>query len=288
MTHENENKKAPSLHGVRSIPGMETALKHGANINERYSNGDTSLHYYVFRLYSSIEGVESEYGNYRKILEYLLMKGAGVNHKNNKGETPLHMATIRDMPDIVELLLEYGANSEIKNNCGDTPLITACRMGFTKVVGVLLEARSNPNNTGHDRRTALMEACDNLNVDIVKLLIENRANVNTCDLFGSTALHYVVARDYHESDISKYDEILTALLKTGVDVNKSDKDGRTPLMYATIHNREEQVKTLLRKGADITPVALIDDGYGYREITAMDIATKRGYKGIETILRNQV
>ena len=50
--------------------------------------------------------------------------------------------------------------------------------------------------------------------------------------------------------------------KMKVDVNKEDTDGKTPLMYACENGKEDIVKLLLDKGADVDE--------------KMDVATKQG------------
>jgi len=74
--------------------------------------------------------------------------------------------------------------------------------------------------------------------------------------------------------------MLTSLTKIGIDINVRNIDGQTPLMAAAEYGREEIVRFLLDKGADV----LASDDYGRN---AMDIARKHGKKNIIALLEHR-
>lgn len=54
-------------------------------------------------------------------------------------------------------------------------------------------------------------------------------------------------------------DVLIKLISTGENVEELDKDGRTPLLHATIDNRIDIVRVLLESGANVN----IQDKFGY-------------------------
>ena len=74
-------------------------------------------------------------------------------------------------------------------------------------------------------------------------------------------------------------ESVEFLLENGADVNSTDYEYQTPLMYAVQKNNAEIIKLLISKGADIN----FKDA---RNRTALDIAKSKGYDDIAEILEN--
>jgi len=50
---------------------------------------------------------------------------------------------------------------------------------------------------------------------------------------------------------SKHKAVVDLLLENGAELETKDKNGRTPLLWAVIDQREAEVKLLLEKGADL-------------------------------------
>jgi len=102
-------------------------------------------------------------------------------------------------------------------------------------------------------------------LELVRCFLENGTDPD----FGSV-LH--IAAEY------QFDGILPLLLDYGADVTKRNSMGWTPLHAAANCNNEAAVQLLLARGAP--PSAKTKKGE-----TAMDLAVKRGYKGVCSILR---
>ena len=62
----------------------------------------------------------------------------------------------------------------------------------------------------------------------------------------------------HEAALNGQSGQVAALLEAGTDVNLKDREGRTPLMYASYNGHAEVMKSLVEKGADIN----LQDIYG--------------------------
>lgn len=103
-------------------------------------------------------------------------------------------------------------------------------------------SRSRPQN---QRPLApLLVACYYKLVSLVRILIGKGNNLNSTNLYGHTAQHLVV--------IGVNVELTRLLLKVeGVDKNRKDKDGQTPLSYAAENGHETLVRILCEKGVEM-------------------------------------
>ena len=94
------------------------------------------------------------------IIEILLGAFAQVNQADNEnigGNTPMHVATERNMKQIVQQFMNCGGDPEIKNQQGFTCLHIAAREGHT---------------------------------DLVKLFVSKEVNLDLRDEFGYTASYW--------------------------------------------------------------------------------------------------
>ena len=76
----------------------------------------------------------------------------------------------------------------------------------------------------------------------------------------------------------RYDQIVKALQKKGVDVNERDKEGFTPLYEASKNGHPEIVKLLLEAGVDMNKACTTDD------FTPLYIASKDGHSEVVKLL----
>src|SRR5437016_5048403 len=106
--------------------------------------------------------------------------------------------------------------------------------------------------------------------DLLKELKENNSISHFEDQHGNNLLHYVVSIGDLES--------CRLLLKNGFEVDKTNKQGRTPLHYAfSKKNQEEIVKYLLAYGAKVDK----EDKTG---ITPLHCAIKYDYSNLFKLL----
>ena len=142
---------------------------------------------------------------------------------------------------------------------GEPKLFAAVRQGDVKFLKEHLEQASLDVR---DRRgaTLLMHAAAFGNVETLKLLLDAGADVNARNDFDATALLWG-ARDPEKSRL---------LIEHGANVNACSKQGRTPLMLASLRpGGSETVALLLEKGAD----PKVKDGRGD---TALGLAATIG------------
>ncbi len=147
----------------------------------------------------------------REALRTLLKQKADVNAPQPDGTTALQWAARHDDLEIAELLIRAGADVKAANRFGVTPLALACTNGSAAMIEQLLKA-------GADANSVVSEA-------------------------GDTAL-MLAART------GKPDAVL-ALLNHGADVNKTNAEGQTPLMWAAAGRNAAAVQVLVDRKADV-------------------------------------
>lgn len=134
------------------------------------------------------------------------------------------------------------ANDEGSISFGNK-LVDAANNGDLQTLIHLCKNGYHVDSKGLFGATPLMRAAYNGNVDIAKELLKRGADPSSVDYGGATPLH-IAARMGHQG--------MVRLLVDSEPKNfdRSDNDGWTPLMRATISKNNAIVKFLLKKGAD--------------------------------------
>ena len=160
----------------------------------------------------------------------------------------LHTAILNDRIHQIRMLLTVGIKVDTKDAQGRTPLMVACFM------------------TNKKRRQIV---CD--------LLLVHGANVNLIDKFKRTVLMYACAtrNTFLLRELTEYVE---------TDLNKTDKDGNTCLMYAAIEGDVEVMKLILRP-FEMYGITL--DVRNQRGFTAYLLALKNGNVECAQLLQNK-
>ena len=83
----------------------------------------------------------------------------------------------------------------------------------------------------------------------VSKLVADGVDINECDYNQSTALHYAALLCYGTTQL-EHGKIVDTLLKHGAGPNSQDREGATPLFYASIQESDAVTKMLLAFGAD--------------------------------------
>ena len=162
----------------------------------------------------------------------------------------------------IENIKKYLGNS-VNINKGDkdgyTPILCAIQEGHLELVEYLIDVGADIRKRAYNSYSAFELACYEGYLDIVKLLINRGYDLLNEDF---VSLNYASAN-------GKY-EIVEFLLKSGMDINKGDDGGYTPVHWATQEGQLEVVKLLAYNGGDlekedensITPLYLAaTDGY---------------------------
>ncbi|XP_062519809.1 poly [ADP-ribose] polymerase tankyrase-1-like isoform X2 [Corticium candelabrum] len=174
------------------------------------------------------------------VVRFLLKKGAQVNMQSGTAErSALHLAVEQDDSELVNELLSFGADLDILDSNLNPSLAYAQSYAVRKL---LLSAMM---------LCAVSEGGD---LAEVKRLVEvERVSPNAIGLKHKAALHLASARGH--ADIVKY------LITQKADVNLTGGSRRrTPLHYASVHNRVEVARLLTAPGVEANEELVDADG----------------------------
>ncbi len=230
-----QKERTPLHYAARfgNIQCAEILLKMGANINAVTKKGLTALIY------------AAKHGDF-DMMKFLLERGADVNLADINGRSALLHAVNHGQHECVRLLLDHGANINqicTEDNC--EPLTLCARDNHLKCLNVLIEYGANVNEVDDEEHySALHTATHEGNHHCMQTLLEHGANPNTVDVNGNTPL-CTAALNADEDSIA-------LLLDYGANLNQAGTPAQlTPLLHAVSFGRNECVKLLLERGADI-------------------------------------
>ncbi|MBU0744527.1 MAG: ankyrin repeat domain-containing protein, partial [Gammaproteobacteria bacterium] len=109
------------------------------------------------------------------------------------------------------------------------------------------------SQTAEDGYTPLIYSIDKHKYELAaEILNQPGVNFNLRNYDGDTALVFLMKRDIIRKQINHTSDLMKKFLSTkSVDINLSDKNGRTPLVWAAILNNVANIEALLDKGAHI-------------------------------------
>jgi ankyrin repeat protein len=189
----------------------------------------------------------------------------------------LWLAAANNELETTRLLLEHKANPLFPNESGSTPLHSTAASGGVEALQLLLDhVDVNPDVRDNYGYTPLQEAVFNGREGAVKLLIDRGdVDVNQKDNEGKWLLHLAVERGNNEITKMLCDKgidltgpgdqvmplasrlgdtsTIEALMRAGVDPNKTDEHGWTPALLALVHDKKEALDVLLTAPGAIEP-----------------------------------
>lgn len=185
--------------------------------------------------------------------------------KAKDGKIPLDIVREEGHRGIVDILDDL--NTERKSPTY-TSLHDATEAGDLEAVKHFIREGANVNEANRDGWTPLHYAAWKGCFEIVKLLMDKRANTDAENIYRERPIHLAAAGN---------DQKIVELLIKGVSVDDTNKNGETPLHYATQNGQLEIAEFLIKKGARIH--AKSNSGK-----TPLDIAREKGYTRIVYIL----
>jgi ankyrin repeat protein len=219
-------------------------IKRPGAVNAREADGTTALHWAVRT-------------NDLALTQALLRAGADAKAANRYGVTPLSLAVINGNAAMVDSLLKAGPAEK-------TILMTAARAGNPAVMRLLL-ARSKADVNARESaygETALMRAAAENHAEAAQLLIEHGADINARsqlmtypkDRFGLEGVISILPHGQWTPLMYAARQgslgALRVLVKAGADLNVSDPDGTTALVFAIINSHYDAARLLVESGAN--------------------------------------
>jgi uncharacterized protein len=119
---------------------LRALIEQGADVNERYGDGTTALHWASFL-------------NDSESADLLIRAGANANAVNDLGATPLWAAAVNGSAPMARRLLAAGAEPNSALLLGETVLMQASRTGNPDVVELLLAAGADVHARGPIQHT---------------------------------------------------------------------------------------------------------------------------------------
>ena len=165
----------------------------------------------------SIQGIEIKVDNKTKLLSF--NPAFYENKTSDEKINSLMNASINGNLAVVKYLIEIGVDVNSETYDSFTPLIYASLHGHLEVVKYLIEQGADITiREQEDSRDAFIMASSQGHDEIVKYLVANGAEIKN--------------------------------VQVDDDINSTDEEGNTVLMYAVQEGNVEAVKTLLSNGAD--------------------------------------
>lgn len=172
----------------------------------------------------------------RSIIEYLLTKGFDINKSDDYDSLIRYSGFLFVDYNNMVWLLDMGADPALFESAVYNPIATAAKYGYdSRKVETLL------NRGGIADNNSFITALRSGDLDMVKAMVEHGADL-TAEFREIRLLTYAAGLGYEH--ITEY------LIKQGMDINRVEKNGMTPLWVAVEENKLETVEVLLKNGAD--------------------------------------
>lgn len=207
----------------------------------KYPFYDYAAHHWGHHVHASEQGVDAECmaflsreclvaSAYQVMTAESRATGPGYSQRAIQNQTPLHLAAFFNITRIIPGLLSWADGPAPQDSKGQTPLWLAAKEGHKEMMMLLSK---------YDKRTFRLMVRGKQKALIETLI--RAASSHIVDFRKRTPLHTAIV----ENDL----DILKWAISAGVDVDKKDSDGATPIKLAITLRGAPMVDLLLTNGA---------------------------------------
>ncbi|XP_055838337.1 ankyrin-3-like [Episyrphus balteatus] len=234
-------------------------MDHGAKINDEFDNGKTILSCAVDKRLSlivndilqyspdvnniinkkSLKTALSKRNGYSEIVENMVKYGFSDNHVDINDTALLHNAIKMGNTKTIEDLINYGLNLTCKKKENCIVLHIAIKHKQFEVAKLLLTHGADVNAKDENKKPPIYYSVYNSDVNMTKLLLSHGANIQKSPELLGIATNKVCK------------EIIEILLENDVDIEGTDKFGRTALHMCA--SQEYDVFFDIRKNSPDSP-----------------------------------
>ncbi|RBA12603.1 hypothetical protein FPRO05_04053 [Fusarium proliferatum] len=241
-------------------PAIKLLIEHGANVNEKDSDGWTPL-------------TQAIRERNEDLVWLLIKKGAQVDQRDGKGWLPLHYAIEFKSKSIVWLLISNNASVNLPDANVPSVLDLALQQAEYSIAWLLCQHGADTNELDEKGMTRLHRACYSGLVNEVEFLLHNGIDPGIKDMAGFTALHYAV--------LGGWDALVSLVASRGSVrefIDEPDARGNSCLILATLRQDKPMVQALVNNGASV-------DCQGSGGLTALHHAASLGFEdGLRLII----
>ena len=262
-----DNEGFTPLHEAAASGQLETVrtlLELGGrkSITKVASTGGTPLHQAVA-------------GGHKDIVSSLVNEGCPIKVVDGAGRSIFDYAVTYGQIDMIKMLAGKGFSVNIGDNEGWTPLHEAAVIGQLETVRTLLQlgGRESMIKIAGTCGTPLHQAVGKGHKDIVSLLLNEGCPITVVNSEGSGIIN--MATEHGQI------HMIEMLAGKGLDVNRGDNNGWTPLHSAAVKGLLDSVRTLVSLGGRKSMAKVAST-----EGTPLHQAVVKGHKDIVSFLLN--
>lgn len=187
-----------------------------------------------------------------------------------------HSAALLGDLEILERCINehLGSSLDPEDAAGMTPLHWAAMAGHLPVVRRLVAAGADVDALNKGLNNAILLAAAFAREDVVMFLLDNGAEYSLRNFKDYDCLMMAVVFGIESADIN---EIVFALKVRGVDLNRQDISGATPLHECSSRNLAISIQTLVSAGADVNAK------HGRTGLTPLQLACSNVEPNVETV-----
>ena len=303
----NSNNFDPVVYAILEVASNEAIIhlisQEGNSVNKITHDGRTYLFWAAYK------------GNV-DLMEYLIKQGAKINLLDDKGNTILNFAASSGQQNtkVYDVCLQNGANlkKDLTPSGANALLLAIPKDKDFQLTSYFQSKGLDINSKDYQGNGAFNYVARTGNVDLMKQLLEKGVKGNDqAFLFaaygtrgitnGLEVYHYLenvglnpdVSDDEGNTPIlvlasrNTNLELLTYLIKKGMDINHQNKKGQTALMLAVRNNEPSVVSFLLDQGADVSLLDAEGNNLGFYLVESYSERDKESFFAKKELLEKK-